>query len=153
MRTIQGLSAAALAAGVMLSPALLAADEATDGVLFFQGDMVSEAAGCVLANQFKPGEVVVFRVAVQDASGTELTDTDLASLTANLPDGQSFDMHYGTHPPGDATDAYWTVAWLIPDDYPTGTLGYSIIATDKDGNAHQWAPFDMFPSKLTIVPG
>lgn len=153
MRTIQGLSAAALALGVMCGPSLLAAEGAADGTLFFQGDMVSEAAGCVLANQFKPGQVVVFRVAVQDASGTALTDADLASLTANLPDGQSFDMHYGTHPPGDDTDAYWTVAWLIPDDYPTGTLGYSVTATDKDGNAHEWAPFDIASSKLTIIPG
>ncbi|MBW7921265.1 MAG: hypothetical protein H3C51_04110 [Rubellimicrobium sp.] len=152
MNMTRSLSAVALAIGMTCGPALLAA-EGTDAPLFFEGDMVSETAGCVLANQFAHGDVVVFRVRVLDATGAQLGDDDLASLTVSLPDGQSFDMHYGGHPPGDDLDFYWTVTWMIPDDYPTGTLGYHVTATGKDGATHDWAPFHMPPSTLTIIPG
>ena len=39
-------------------------------------------------------------------------------------------------------------------DFPTGSLGYKIIATEKDGRVHTWEPFNIRNSQLTIVgPG
>src|SRR5262245_3609182 len=74
------------------------------GRLFFEGDMVrgdqEGAPGpfCVLTNQFKRLEKVVWRVRVLDQSGKPLDDKSLKSLAIVLPDGQSLPGRYGPHP-------------------------------------------------------
>ena len=37
-------------------------------------------------------------------------------------------------------DAWWTAAWRIPQDFPTGTETYKVMATDLQGNTQDWAP-------------
>ena len=89
--------------------------------LFFQSDMVrgrpkSGPTGpvCVLASQFKPGEMVVFRVRIFDpAKSNQLGKASLKSLIVELPDGKKITAHYRTHPPKHPTDTYWTAAWNI----------------------------------------
>jgi len=29
---------------------------------------------------------------------------------------------YGGHPPRGSIDYFWSAGWVIPDDYPTGSL-------------------------------
>lgn len=150
MNMTRGLPALALAIGMMSASALAAAE--ASGPLFIQGDMVGEQAGCVLQSQFSQGQVVVWRVAVQDASGERLGDDTITSVVVTLPDGQAFDLSYGGHPPPAPTDFYWATSWAIPDDYPTGTLGYEVTVIDAAGGVHEWAPFNVVPSLLTITP-
>src|SRR5215510_15981875 len=72
--------------------------------LFFEGDMVrgdqEGAPGpfCVLTNQFKRLEKVVWRVRVLDQTGKALDDKGLKSLAIVLPDGQSLPGRYSPHP-------------------------------------------------------
>ena len=130
--------------------------------LFFEGDLVrglqQGAPGpfCVLANQFKRLERVIWRIRVLDQSGQSLDDKGLKSLVVELPDGQKLAARYGPHPPpasGPATDFFWTAAWNIPTSYPSGTFAYKVVATDGDGAAHSWEPFKRAPSQLTVVAG
>lgn len=127
----------------------------------FEGDMVrgrpqpgEKTPVCVLASQFKRKDMVVWRIRVLDrATGEPLDDKALKSLQVELPDGQKFAAKYGPHPPkGKPSDYFWSVAWEIPADYPTGTLSYTVNAVDQQGRAATWQPFKMAPSQLTVIP-
>ncbi|HEY1361455.1 MAG TPA: hypothetical protein VGF60_04370 [Xanthobacteraceae bacterium] len=130
--------------------------------LFFEGDLVRGAQPgapgpfCVLSNQFKRLERVVWRIRVLDAAGQSLDDQGLRSVMVELPDGQRLAAQFGPHPPpaqGPATDHFWTAAWNIPASYPSGTFAYKVVATDLDGSSHSWEPFKRAPSQLTVVAG
>jgi hypothetical protein len=128
--------------------------------LFFEGDMVrggqSGAPGpvCVLDNQYKHLEKVVWRFRVLDQNGKVLDSTGLKSLVVELPDGQKLNAQYGPHPPGNATtDHFWTAIWIIPSGYPNGTFVYKATATDAQGQTATWEPFKRVTSQLQVVAG
>lgn len=128
--------------------------------LFFEGDMVrgAQQAGmtgpvCVLASQYKRKESVVWRVRVLDEKGKAADESALKSLAVELPDGQKFAMRFGPHPRGRTDDYFWSAAWVIPADYPTGTFAYKVTAVDAQGRTHSWEPFKVQLSQLTIVAG
>jgi hypothetical protein len=134
--------------------------QAQQAKLFFEGDMVRGAqAGapgpfCVLNNQFKHLEKVVFRFRIADASGKDLEKDGLKSLTVELPDGQKLNAQFGQHPPrGDAQDHFWTAIWVIPANYPNGAFAYKATATANDGSTATWAPFKTKTSQLQVVEG
>src|SRR5256885_7427634 len=54
---------------------------------------------CVLSNQFKRLEKVVWRIRVLDAAGQSLDDKGLKSVVVELPDGQKLDAKFDRHPP------------------------------------------------------
>src|SRR5215467_11908753 len=62
--------------------------------LFFEGDLVRGAQQgapgpfCVLNNQFKRLEKVVWRIRVLDQAGQALDEKGLKSVVVDLPDGQ-----------------------------------------------------------------
>src|ERR1700686_3469504 len=94
---------------------------------FFEGDIVrgntpDGATGpvCVLANQFKRGENVIFRIRVRDLTGQPLDDKALKGAVVQLMGGQTFAARFATRPPANIiaslklpgpTDAWWTAPW------------------------------------------
>jgi hypothetical protein len=125
------------------------------GRLFFEGDIVA-GDGCVLRNQFQRQQKVVWRIRVLDQEGKSLDQKGLKSLAVELPDGQKLAARFGPHPPpkqGPAQDHFWTAAWTIPENYPSGTFAYKVVATDLEGKVHTWQPFIRTPSQLTVVAG
>ena len=119
--------------------------------MVIQADTVT-GAGCVLSSQFSPVEEIVWRIRIIDTGTGEAMDGDsLQSVTVKISDGSEFPAHFGEHPPQDPVDTYWTSAWIVPDDYPTGSFSYTITATDKDGNTATFVPFLAPTSQLTIV--
>ena len=132
------------------------------GRLFFEGDMVrgdqEGAPGpfCVLTNQFKRLEKVVWRVRVLDQSGKALDDKGLKSLAIELADGQVMGGRYGPHPgpkSGPPQDFFWSARWIIPTNYPSGTFVYKVVATDLEGRSHTWEPFKRSVSQLQVIAG
>src|SRR5438045_7909424 len=105
---------------------------------------------CVLTSQFKRGENVVFRIRVRNLQGKPLDTAGIKSIEVELADGRKLPTRYGGHPPRQPTDFFWTAAWMIPENYPTGSLGYSITATDMDGNTVKWEPLREFRSWPTV---
>ncbi len=147
---------------VALSMLGFATGAQAQGRLFFEGDIVRGAQPgapgpfCVLNGQFKRLEKVVWRVRVQDQDGKALDDKGLKSIMVELPDGKKLPGRFGRHPPpqaGPATDFFWTVAWIVPDDYPSGTFVYKVEATDMQGKTYTWEPFKVKNSQFAIVPG
>ena len=132
------------------------------GKLFFEGDIVrgnqvgAPGPFCVLANQFRRLEKVVWRLRILDQAGNSLDGKGLKSVVVELADGQKLAAEFGPHPPprsGPATDFFWTTTWTIPTTYPSGTFAYKVVATDPDGAVHTWEPFKRSPSQLTVVAG
>ncbi len=161
------LSVVTLALAVAGFANLSAAQEAQK--LFIEGDIVrgNTPAGitgpvCVLANQFRRKENVVFRIRVRNAAGEPLDDKNIKGITVELSDGQKFQAAYRSRPPAsvraafglsEPTDYFWSAAWLIPQDYPTGSLSYRVVATDTQGNTQSWMPFRDPRSLPMVMPG
>jgi len=153
-------------AAIALSAAALdCAGAANAQNLFLDGDMVRGAQDgapgpiCVLTNQFKHLEKVVFRFRVRDQSGKLVDDKDVKSLVVELADGQKIEGYYGGHPPatpanqGGPTDYFWVAIWVIPASYPSGTFRYKATATDLQGHAQIWEPIKRVTTDLQVLPG
>lgn len=109
---------------------------------------------CVQTSVFKQGEHIVWRAEVRDvATGREVGNDgkDVAeidrrgiSVVVHLENGMFLRMVYGQHPPrpreGEPVNYFWTAAWTIPMDYPTGTLRYWVIVRDKAGAFVRYDP-------------
>jgi hypothetical protein len=109
---------------------------------------------CVNSSRFPRNSQMVWRMRVIDPkTGEQMDDTMLEKVEVVLSDGQVFAMEYGPHPPepNPPRDYYWTVPWLVPKDYPTGTLSYTVVATGTDGRSGEFKPFDIPPSLPTIT--
>jgi plastocyanin len=116
------------------------------------GDMVTNV-GCLEINIGHRGELIVWRTRVVDpVTGKDMTDKDLKSVQAVLPDGLKFDEVYGGHPGGGTpTDYFWSAPWEVPLTYPTGSLGYQVNVVANDGRTGSYKPFEVAASKLTIA--
>jgi hypothetical protein len=128
--------------------------------LFFEGDIVRHAIEgqqgpfCVLANQFKRKEAVAWRIRIMQASGQVADAKALKSVTVVLGNGEKLPAKYGPHPPrGQATDTFWSLFWTIPGDFPTGSLGYKVVATMNDGTEETWSPFNRPSTQLSVIAG
>ena len=125
--------------------------------LFFEGDVVRSAvnakgAVCVLNSQFKRGETALFRIRVLDAkTGKSLDDKGVKSLMVELSNGEKVTAHYHQHPPQDPTDWFWVGGWPIPENHPTGSISYKVVATTLDGQTVAWRPFQVAYSQVTVV--
>jgi len=118
-----------------------------NNVLSITGDTVSEQNGCVLSSHFKAGDKIIFRMNAVDPNTGQQASKD-AKLQLHLSTGETFDMVYGEHPVGGKT-TFWTVAYPVTKDTPTGALDYYVTAQDGDKKG-EFHPFDVAPSKLTI---
>jgi hypothetical protein len=134
--------------------------------LFIEGDIVrgntplgTTGPVCVLANEFKRKENVIFRIRVRNVAGQPLDDKALKTLVVELADGKTLKADYRARPPvgvrktlgiTEPLDYFWSAAWLIPTDYPTGSVSYKVVATDAQGNTQTWVPF-RDPRSLPLV--
>jgi hypothetical protein len=126
--------------------------------LFFEGDIVRHALEnqvgpfCVLANQFKRKEAVAWRIRVLEPNGNVADNNVLKSVVVILGNGQKLPARYGGHgmPP---TDHFWSLHWEIPADFPTGSLGYKVVATMMDDSTVTWQPFNRATTQLTVIAG
>jgi hypothetical protein len=129
------------------------------GALFFEGDIVKHnldngQAGpfCVLQSRFMRGEAVAWRTRILQANGTPADDKVLKSVVVELGNGQKVALEYGPHgdPP---TDYFWANSWTIPQNHPTGSLGYKVVATMQNGTVVTWEPFTRPASQLWVIEG
>jgi hypothetical protein len=156
-----------LCLGALPAASVAAAQEAQK--MFIEGDIVrgNSPKGitgpvCVLANLFKRQENVIFRIRVRNTAGQPLDDKSIKSLVVELSDGKTYQAAYRPRPPvatraalglTGPIDYFWSAAWLIPQDYPTGSLSYRVVATDMQGNTQDWTPMKDLRSLPAVIPG
>ena len=166
-RNAGALRVAALSMAVVGFAGVATAQEARK--MFIEGDIVrgntpSGLTGpvCVLANQFKRKENVIFRIRVRNIAGQPLDDKEIKSIVVELSDGKKYPAAYRARPPMSVRtalgltaplDYFWSAAWLIPQDYPTGSLSYRVVATDMEGNTQDWTPMKDLRSLPVVIPG
>lgn len=154
-----GLAAVAGAAALVLvaaepgrtaaGPSLLVVESVVQGREGSPEDRV-----CVLNSRFLHGQQVVWRIKVIDpATGQPMDDKQLRRVWVELVDGQVFEARFGPHPRNKPTDYFWAAAWVIPPDYPSGTVDYTIHAQAKDGRSGTQVRFDVESSQLIVLPG
>lgn len=102
--------------------------------LFGHGSKVRPAVYCADSSVFRRGQQVVFRLYITDAkTGKVMTGKDMSKVVvriAGLPDQKMAFRPQGGKP--DATSPWlWSMAWLVPADYPLGTFKFDIEATVK----------------------
>ncbi len=138
----------ALAASLFAFPG---AASAAPMALAIQADTVLSGP-CVQMSQFKIGDRIVFRARVFDtATGDALDTAGLTSVVVELADGTQLPAHFGPHPPSQTVVNFWSIAWTVPAGFPTGTLGYKVVATNAAGETTTFSPLEVPPSLLTIV--
>lgn len=134
---------------------------AAAAVLFVDADTVlgptnltdeeKPAKTCVQVSRYAHNEEVVWRVKVMDpVTGEPMDDSMLESVQVVMGD-QTLDLHYGGHPHDNPLDFFWTVGWEIPEEYPSGTVAYTIKATAGDGRIGTWDQFGVEAAMLTIT--
>jgi hypothetical protein len=154
MRTIT-LSAIALSVALGFASG---AQAQTSKKLFFEGDIVRHALAdqngpfCVLNNQYKRKEAVAFRIRIMQPGGEVADSKVLKSVVVQLGNGQKLPAHFGGHG-NPATDYFWSLFWTIPGDHPTGTVGYTVVATMNDDSTVTWKPFNRDTTQLMVVEG
>ena len=76
----------------------------------------------------------------------------LKSVVVELGNGQKLPAGFKSHgtPP---TDYFWSLFWTIPADFPTGSVGYKVVATMNDGSTVTWEPFIRPTTQLMVVAG
>jgi hypothetical protein len=141
------LRIAALCVAVLGFGHVSAAQEAQK--MFIEGDIVrgntpngNTGPVCVLANQFKRRENVIFRIRVRNIAGYPAQYRARPPVAVRAALGLTAPMDY-----------FWSAAWLIPQDYPTGSLSYRVVATDMQGNTQEWTPFKDLRSLPMVMPG
>ncbi len=107
---------------------------------------------CVQRSRFNLGEHIVWRIRVYDPQlATAMDNIALDSVQVLFDDGQLFEAVYAGHGAEGAKDFFWATSWVIPEDYPTGSLGHRIVAKAQDGRTGEFVPFNISYSLLTIV--
>ena len=99
--------------------------------------------GCMPSGAFHRTERMVFRFEILDVAGGEtVTSEEAASVVIRLPYVAEEKAIFKQRGDGNTPDAPWTweVCWDVPEDYPVGSLDYSIIVNFKDGRKGEWKP-------------
>lgn len=116
-------------------------------------DAEKPAKSCTLNNKFQKNEQIVWRAKVVDpVTGKNMGTDEMSKVQVKLGDGKVLDAKFGPHPKDPPGDAFWTASFTVPENYPVGTLKYSIEAASKDGRSGQFVTFDIATSALQILP-
>lgn len=107
---------------------------------------------CTQQSRFPQGASIVWRFKVLDPmTAKPMSDKQLKSFSITLPDGSSKAFNYGEHPKG-SNVWFWTAAYALAKDYPTGAFSYKILATDLEGRTGSFDQFPVAAGLLQVIP-
>ena len=113
---------------------------------------------CILANRFKRGQRVGFRMTAVDGGTGEVENTAVMTIHLKYA-GNTIDVPMRWRGVGAANAAeyprqpseMWTGTWTVPADAAVGVLSYTITAVDRFGRTATFSPFINLVSQLAIV--
>ncbi len=102
-------------------------------------------SSCVISDIFKRGMQIVFRFeAVDTSTGQKLTEADVESALVQLPNGEEVKARFSRHGATDDSPWFWAAGWVIPDDYPLGTLDWRIVVKTTNGKEGTFRQLQVF---------
>ncbi len=140
------LSAAA-SAGTAATPVPFPA--ATSGPLFIAAQTVNTSGA--MSSQFAPGATVVFRALALDTKTMKtLAGKDVTYFYVTIPNQPNVKLKYDLKAPGATPRMPWTGQWVVPADYPAGTVAIRILAKSTFKRHGSFVQIPVAPSMLTI---
>ncbi len=103
--------------------------------------------GCTQTNVFQRGEQVVFRVWGTEAQTTQVLSTENVKYAyVKIPGQPNLKLNWGAH--GSPTNRvwFWTTPWVIPADYPLGSVTARIVFKTEANK------FGLYDYEMTINP-
>lgn len=144
MQIRKGLLAAAgvaAAAFTLIATAVPAFAQSGDQLQVYADTVTNR--GCLQTNVFERGlDVLVWRVNVLENGQQDKN----ANVTVQVKGGQSFPAAYNKQ------DGFYTAAWHLTFGQATGTVQYTVTATDGSLTGTYSPQFMVAPSELMIVP-
>jgi hypothetical protein len=120
--------------------------------LGFIPGITNPSDACIELSKYLKGQEIVWRIRVLDEALRPMDDTQLKSVVVEIPGGPTLPATYGGHGMPEPTDYFWAVAWIIPEDFSTGTYPYQVVATALQGRrTGTFNDFNVLQSQLTIV--
>jgi hypothetical protein len=151
-----GLVLAVVLAVLSVSPMAGQQTPAAGQQLILSGDLVyffgqGRPNNCVMANRYKRGEPVGFRMtAIDPATGKR---DRAAQLVVHITyGGKTVDVPMRDRQTAEQPERDFFVAkWTVPADAPVGAIRYTVTAKNAQGKTGEWKPFEHPLSALTIV--
>lgn len=103
--------------------------------------------GCTQTNNFKRGEQVVFRIWGSVADTGAILNTEIVKYAyVRLPGVPNLKLNWGPHGAQSNRVWFWTVPWIVPADYPLGSVRARIVfKTDEN-------KFGLYDFDMNIIP-
>lgn len=103
--------------------------------------------GCTQTNNFKRGEQVVFRIWGSVADTGAILNTEIVKYAyVTLPGVPNLKLNWGPHGAQSNRVWFWTVPWIVPADYPLGSVRARIVfKTDEN-------KFGLYDFDMNIIP-
>jgi hypothetical protein len=151
-----GVVFAAILAVLSVSPTAGQQAPAAGQQLILSGDLVyffgqGRPNNCVMANRYKRGEPVGFRMTAidpmtgkRDRAAQLVVHITYGGKTVDVP---MRDRQTEQQPERD----FFVAKWVVPDDAPIGALSYTVTAKNAQGSTGTWKPFEHPLSALTII--
>ena len=140
-KSIAALTGTAVAIAALAVTAAPAFAQTNQGLTVYADTVTNQ--GCLQTNVFHRGiDILVWRInvlkdGVQDKN---------AKVSVQVKGGQTFQAPYNTH------DDFFTAAWNVPFNAKTGTIQYTVTATDGSLSGTYTPQFMVAPAELMIVP-
>ncbi len=116
--------------------------------LFGHGSKVKPAVYCADSSVFRKGNQIIFRLYITDAkTGKVMTGKDMSRVVLRIAGVKDQTIAYKPQGGGaNATSPWlWSIAWLVPNDYPLGTFKFDIAAKVK--KTGKWVVYN------PVIPG